>query len=83
MLDASRVEEGTVMPPIGYFLPGETNGGFRPQSVEGVYPKPDPYCSFRHDSVPNVYDLEVRDGIVYVVDYHTGLYVVTRDDSVV
>lgn len=82
MLDVSTLDLAANPQPIGYYLPHDNNGGFEPASHEGIYPKPDPYCSFSYDQVPNVYDLEVENGLVYLVDYHTGLYAVKRDDSV-
>jgi hypothetical protein len=64
---------------MGYFLPHNDNGGYRPRSGEAAYPKPNVVCGFELTQMPLVFDAEVQNGIAYVADIHTGLYVVTLD----
>lgn len=66
---------------MGYYIPHNDNGGFVPRSGEGAYPKPN-ICGFDLNDVPNVFDVEVKDGIVYAADLHTGVYTLRYDDSV-
>lgn len=64
---------------MGYYLPHNDNGGYRPRSAEAAYPKPNVVCGFELTQVPLVFDSEVLDGIAYIADVHTGLYAVTLD----
>lgn len=50
----------------GYYMPHEDNG-FRPS--------PTAPGAFKQDGIPMTYDLKLRDGIAYVADDYTGLYV--------
>lgn len=61
---------------MGYYLPHNDNGGFVPRSGEGAYPKPNAYCGFDLNQLPLAFDVEVKDGIAYVADLHTGIYAV-------
>jgi hypothetical protein len=74
MLNVSSIRQAMAPEILGYYLPHNDNGGFVPRSAEGTYPKPNS-CGFELDEVPIVFDLEVKDGIVYAADLHTGLYV--------
>jgi hypothetical protein len=85
ILDVSSLDKARAPEIMGYFLPHQDNGGYRPQSSQSVLPiPPNPNCfgGFRLHEVPNVMDVEVRNGIVYAADLHTGLYVLQYDASV-
>lgn len=82
-----KVHEPEIM---GYYLPHEDNGGYKPgnkNSALPINPPPEgyPLCfgGFSINEAPNVMDLEVRDGIIYAADIHTGLYTLTYDVGVV
>jgi hypothetical protein len=72
-LDVSSAAKLAQPQVAGYYLP-HVDTGLRAQSSHGAYPAPN-ICNFPLTEIPNVFDLEVRDGIVYAADLHTGLYV--------
>jgi hypothetical protein len=72
-LDVSSAAKLAQPQVAGYYLP-HVDTGLRAQSSHGAYPAPN-VCNFPLTEIPNVFDLEVRDGIVYAADLHTGLYV--------
>lgn len=81
VLNVSTYAQAEAPEMLGYFLPHNDNGGFVPRSSEGTYPKPNVRCGFELTQVPIVFDAEVQDGIAYIADMHTGLYVVTLDTA--
>jgi len=56
----------------GYYMPHEDNA-FRP-------PAPAP-GGFKQDGIPMSYDLKLRDGIAYVADDYTGLYLLRLENA--
>lgn len=92
ILDISSLNKTQEPPVLGYFIPSEDNGGYKAQSSQSALPYPGPiggpgnhplcYGGFSMDEMPNVFDLEVRNGIVYAADLHTGLYTITQDPTV-
>lgn len=86
VLDLRTLEKAQKPEIMGYFLPHEDNGGYKPASSQSALPLPaNPACfgGFKIHEVPNTMDVEVQDGIVYGADLHTGLYTVKYDRTVV
>ncbi|MBI2078634.1 MAG: hypothetical protein HYT80_09755 [Euryarchaeota archaeon] len=81
LVNVSTLRQAEAPETMGYYLPHNDNGGFVPRSGEGAYPKPN-ICQFDLDDVPNVFDVEVQNGIVYAADVHTGVYTLRYDDSI-
>lgn len=81
-LDVRTLAKARAPEVMGYYLPHEDHGGYRPQSSSSLLPLPAyPICEggFQFDESPNTMDVEVRNGIVYAADIHTGLYALRWD----
>jgi hypothetical protein len=86
MLDVRTLDKARAPEIMGYFLPHDDNGGYKPASSQSALPLPaNPICfgGFRIHELPNTMDVEVQDGIAYGADLHTGLYTVQWDPTVV
>lgn len=72
---------------MGYFVPHNDNGGYKPQSSSSALPLPtySALCfgGFTIHELPNVMDVEVKDGVVYAADLHTGVYTLKWDPTVI
>jgi len=86
MLDVRTLAKAHAPEIMGYFLPHDDNGGYKPASSQSALPLPtNPACfgGFKIHELPNTMDVEVQNGIVYGADLHTGLYTVQYDKTVV
>lgn len=85
ILDVRTLAKAAAPEIMGYLVPHEDNGGYRPQSSQSALPLPaDPSCfgGFQIAELPNVMDVEVHNGLVYAADLHTGVYALRYDSSV-
>lgn len=83
IFDLRTLERAAAPQIMGYFLPHDDNGGYYPRSSSSAAPVPNALCGFEIDELPNVMDVEVKNGVVYAADVHTGLYTFKYDAGAV
>jgi len=85
MLDIRTLEKAHQPQIMGFILPHDDNGGYKPGSSQAAAPLPaNPACfgGFKIHELPNTMDVEVHNGIAYGADLHTGVYTVKWDPTV-
>lgn len=87
ILDVSTLGRALSPQVLGYFLPDENNGGYKPSktSLHSLPVGYGPICygGLEFANIPDVHDVEYHDGVLYVADSTTGLYAVQYDPTVV